>query len=845
MQADIRYAVRGLWKTPGFSIVAIVVLALALAVNATMFSLVNGLFLRPLPVKDPDRLTFAYLTDSQIPNLSTGIAYEGFLALKARVDVFEDGAHRAGDTARLMIDGVDERASGEQVTGNYFAMLGVPAVMGRTLLPSDDDGDAAPAMVISEDLWRTKFHADRSVIGRAVQVVAEGQFSGFYNDKQAAYTIVGVIASPFTGTGSVWSPVAYWVPSIKRIEDLREPEGERRDTYLSDRYGRPILRRRAGVSEAQAAQVVDDVGRTLAALGPRRTTTQTFEAQSSPRVQLPFETGRVRIVPERLAAAVMALSSLVMLIAIANLIGLFSAKGIAQRSEVAIRLALGASRWSLLRFFLVQGMAIAGAAGAIGLAIAAQAVALLSRTAPTEMSRGASVLYVSTDFHIPLDWRVYTFGALVPALAGLVIAGVRARQAWATDVRGAMQSGAETSAPARRLRLRYGVVVPQIAAAMSILMLAGLSIRALAASELAEPGYDPTQVSLINFDLPQPPRAELKAANEKRAVLDQKLREFAATIGGVSDVTLTDNLSFGVLEPSRTWVLTQDQFMNRTTMKWVGTVGATPGYFKTMNMRLIRGRDFDERDTRTKATGIVSAQMAQLLWPGQDPIGKNFTRTSPDRVTPPEWIEVVGVVNDVRSPMADSGWDPTFYSPGTRMLSTVVVRGPGQPSDVMREMAEAIKRADPRARITRMRTLTAAVDEVRYPRRLATAVLATSGGVGLLLATIGLYGVVSYSVAQRRREMGVRRALGADRRDIISLVVREGMVAASLGSAVGLLLAYWAVGLANRFALPMPAVHWVAIAVVPLFLSAVVLIACLIPARRAAQVDPIVVLRDL
>jgi putative ABC transport system permease protein len=846
--ADLRYALRGLRKTPTFSAVSIVVLALGVAVNIAIFSLVNAVFFRPLPVKSPGELIYVYLTDPKQPNLSSGIDYDSFLALKNRAETFSDGAHRTSDTARLVIDGVERRMSGESVTGNYFDVLGVPALIGRTLLPSDENGDAAPAMTISESVWREHFHADPSVVGRVIQLVSDGRYSGFYNQAASSYTIVGVIAAPFAGVGSVWSPAGFWTPSIKRIQDFRngdDPNDEREWAYTKQRFGTPIMRRRLGVSTEQAAAVANEVGSVRRRELNSRSTTVSFLASNSRRIVLPFDPGG-RAAPERLAAAVLTISGLVLLIAFANLIGLFTARGVAQRGEVAIRLALGASRGSLVRYFTAQGLAIAAVSATLALGLGYWAITMFSSTAPTQLSRGnLSTQYIPADFHVPIDWRVVAFGAALPLFAGLVIAATRARQAWRTDVRSAMQSGTPTTVAVNRLRMRYAVVVPQVAAALAILMIAGMFIRALLASELAVPGFDATQVSLIDFDLPQPRRSDMKQANEERKTIDRKITEFAATIGGVSQVSLADNMTMGVLGTMKSWVLTQEQFTERSSMKWLGVVGATAGYFDTMGIRLLRGRGFDAHDERVNDVAVVSAKTAELLWPGQDPIGRRFTKTWPDSVTPPSWIEVIGVVNDVRPPGADSDWNPVYYSPSIAFSGTVIVRGPGRPDDIAREIVSAIKSVEPRARITRTRTLTSAIDEVRYPKRLATTVLVTTGLVGLILAAIGLYGVVSYSVVQRRREMGVRRALGAEGRDIVRLVLREGMAAAGLGAAAGLLLGYWAIRLANRFALPMPPINWLAIVAVPLLLALVVLAACLIPARRAARVDPIVVLRDL
>lgn len=845
MLTELRYAVRGLLKTPGFTLVAVVVLALAVAVNTAIFGLVNALFLQPLNVRSPETLTFAYTVDPAMPKLTDGVSFDVFEALKKGTDVFADGALKASDSARIALDGVERRLSGESVTGNYFSVLGVGAAAGRTLLASDDEGTAEPVIVISERLWRTTLHADPHVIGRTVSLINDGMFDGFYRDAGTAYTIVGVIAEPFRGLGATMTPIDYWAPTNKRLQDSltsAPPDDERARERAFTRAGLPVLRRGTGVSAEDAARVVETVGFEKVTAVSRQSKTIGLVARDSLRTSLPFQFVGF-VTPERLAVAALGVAGLVLLIAIANMIGLFTARGLAERSEVSIRVALGASKWSIARGFVTQGVVLAILGGGAGLLLAIGATRAFTVTAPNTLQRGAG--YTSATFDVPIDWHVAAYATAIALITTVAIAWARSRQAWRVDVRGAMQADNQITSGARTRRLRYGVVVPQIAAALAILLVAGAFIRALLAAEAGDPGYEASQVTLVSFDLPEPPRERRREMTTLRREIEARLVERASSIGGVTSVSVADSFRWAPLNASKAFVLAQADVQNPSAMKWTSTVAASAGYFDALKMRLVRGRTFDRRDDRNPSVAIVSVQAAAALWPGQNPIGQRFTRTWPDTQYPPTWIEVVGVVNDVREPATGDRWNPTIYTSQPLGSATIVARGDGKPDEVIREITAALAAIEPRARVSTARTLTSAIADVRYPRRLASAVLVSTGGIGLLLAAIGLFGVVSYSVAQRRREMGVRRALGADRRDIMGLVIREGMTAAALGCGVGALLGYWAIRLAQMFAMPIPPTGWAVIAVVPAVLGVTVLLACLVPARRAAAVDPIVALRSL
>jgi predicted permease len=416
--------------------------------------------------------------------------------------------------------------------------------------------------------------------------------------------------------------------------------------------------------------------------------------------------------------------------------------------------------------------------------------------------------------------------------------------------------------PMAKSTLQKWVVIPQVCLSLVLLLLAGMLARTLIRAEMRSPGYDPSGVVLVDVETRfehsgvvlgparSPERGE--AAQAERLARLRRLLAHATAMPGVTAATVANRTPLtSVPLPSMSgWVARREGFRPDGPHHWVTQMDVTPGYFDTLRIPLLRGRQFDDRDHRdSPAVAIVSETLARTMWPTEDPLGQHLGGHTPDSAFPPRWLEVVGVVGDVRLPLTDSDWSPGYYLPteqGNLVLpSMLAARGTRPASELIKGLEAAVAAADPEALATNARLMTDGIDELLYPRRLAVMVLGLAGAIGLLLASSGLYGLISYSVAQRVREIGVRMALGADRADILTLMIREGLVVTGVGIAMGFVLTYGTIRIVSGFVVALPPMDLLTLSVVPTLLGAVVLLACYIPALRAARVDPMVVLRGL
>jgi predicted permease len=841
MLHDLRYTVRALAKRPSFALGSILVLSLAVGVNTAIFSLINAVLLRPLPVPAADRLAFVYPSDER----SFSIGYDAYRELRDRVDVFSAMAARRGDIARLRRGADLVPLQGEAVTDGYFELLGVGPRIGRVFAAADNTPAAQPVAVISEGLWKAQFGADPAILGRTLRIDAAAMFSYSRYAAWRDYTIVGVMPASFTGSGNPWQPAQYWVPIEARATDNRAALGERAGSGTGPVV--PVGRLKADVTFQQARAAVDAAGREI--LRQRSTERlkpdSTFQLLSARRVRLPGQGAYVMDVP-RILATLGAVGTLLLVIAGANLAGMLLARGVSRRGEIAIRLSLGIPRRRLVRQLMIESVVLAIAAGGAGMLVSQLLVAAALRGLPSQLP-GSSGIAFSID--VPIDARVIAF-AFASGLATAIVVGLApAVQAMRVDLLAALTGSAPTSGTSRR-RLRRFVLIPQIALALVLLLVTGVFVRTLLRQELAHPGYDATGVVALDVQLPQQ-STNLSAhlAEEKIRTRDMQKRvlDRLTALPGVTSAAITsypfDGVPFAV---SGTSIISRTAF--ETTREYHGvTCGwVSADYFETLRIPFLRGRAFDERDrTAPERTIIVSERLANELWPGLDPIGQQLAMHSSQSPYPIRWLEVVGEVASVTRPQ-DEYPRPVFYYPIESELlmgTTFLVRGAGNPAALAAAAKQAIADTDPSIIVSRARPLEDAISDVRAPRRFSAGVLGVSGTAALLLAAIGVFALMSYAVAQRVGEIGVRMVLGAQRRDIVRLIVKDGALLAIAGIALGFALAFAAIRYASHAIVPLPDVDAVTFLAVPCILAAVVLLACYLPARRAARVDPLVVLR--
>jgi putative ABC transport system permease protein len=839
MLQDLRYSLRALAKRASFTIVTVLVLGLAVGVNTAVFSLINGFLLQPLPVRAPGELGFVYYSNER----AGGITYSSYQQLQQKTDAFSVIGARSGDTGRLRIGNEVVPLHGEAVSANYFDLLGVTPRIGRGFQTAEETPASAPVAVISEGLWKSQFAADPEIAGRALRIDTPSMFSTRYTAWKD-YTIVGVMPAAFTGTGNPWQPAQYWVLLVQRAVDYR---AAREQDTLANRSVVPIGRLKPGVTFPQAGASVDAAGRDILQHSAEVTKAgETFQLLASRRVRPPGAGAYVMDMP-RITATLMAVGTLLLIIAGANLAGMLLARGVSRRGEIAIRLSLGMSRIRLVRQLMTESVLFAIGGGSAGLLAACVLVAGAIHGLPAQLPGSGGV---ATAVDVPVDLHVIAFAFGSCFLTALLVGLAPAAQAMKVDLLSALGGATGPASRQSRSRLRRIVLVPQIALSLVLLLVTGVFVRHMLRLELAYPGYDASHVVALDIQLPQSDfqtaEGRQKAGAETREIHARILDRLAA-LPGVTSAALTFQLPDGVpLALIGTTIIARSDYGTTNRYRGVTSGYGSADYFTTLGIPLLRGRLFDARDRDPIAKSVVvSGRLANELWPGREPIGEQIAMHEPASIYPIRWLDVVGVVGSVTLP-AEEYPRPAFYLPiesAPLIGSTVIVRGGGNAAELAAHAKQAVAQAEPTAIVARARPLEEAIGAVRFPRRFSAALLGASGTAALILAAVGVFGLMSYAVAQRVGEIGVRMVLGAQRRDVIRLILSDGAGALVAGIVIGFALAFAAIRYASHSIVPLPDIDAATFIVVPALLVAVVLLACYIPARRAAKVDPLVVLR--
>lgn len=839
LRHDLRSAVRALIAARGFTTVAVAIFALGIGINTALFSIVHALFLRPLPVSAPDEIVYVYQFthgSGSFPMLDRN----QHRVFREHREVFAGLTSHVPMSTRVTLRDETETRTGEGVLANYFDVLGVRAVAGRTFLPQDDDPAADPVIVISHRLWMRGFDGNEHAIGTKLRVCCF-PVPGSGSPAGKDFTIVGVMGPEFHGVTDSWTRSDYWLALNEANYGGGFAVGRRRSDVTL-----------AQVQEAvrvQGERLVDDMRQTWRLENLPKLEGRRFAALPAADVQTPYDP-KASLVPARLAAALSVVVAVVLLIALINVAGLLMARGVSRAGETAMRRLLGAGVWRIARQLIAEGLMLALAGGVLGLLLAHWLLDLLRAATPDRFAVDAR-----------LDPIVLLFTLLVGGAAGLAAALVPVLQATRLDPVAVVASTGLSGTRRTRSRLRHWVLVPQVGLSLVVLIAAGLQLRTLLTLELADLGYVPDDVVVVQAGLLGDPGehtdktrlAERRA--ERSRTYYRRLLAGVQSLPGASAVAVADTLPVRALarsefDPAYDAVTRKDALRGQHGN--VGTLAATvgPGYFRTMGIQLAAGRDFDERDApQSMPAVIVSRALVDRLWHGQTPLGREMAlenRFPADGETL-RWLRVVGVVDDVDPVLRDRRDIPMAYLAMSQdwqpSPSFVVARVPGAKQPAVDAMQRAVRGADTFAGVFGTRTLAQLVAEILYPRRMAAALLAAAGFIGLVLASVGLFGVMSYSVAQRAQEMGIRTALGAARADIVGLVVREGARVGLAGFVLGGVLAYWAWRVGASRISGVPPMDVATIVIVPLALFVVVLVACYVPARRAARVDPLVSLR--
>jgi predicted permease len=808
---DVRYGVRMLRKQPGFALIAVMALALGVGANTTIFSFVNGLLLRPLAgVREPERLAAVYTSDYD-SGLYGASSYPDYLDFRDQADAFEGLA--AYDETVMSLTGVDEaeRLRGAYVTGNYFDLLGVGAHLGRTLQPADDVTPGAhPVVVISHSVWERRFGADPGVVGKVL--VLDG----------VQYSVIGVAAESFRGM-RLGQPPEFWIPMMMEQTGTLTKRGYR---------GLEITGRlKAGVTPEEAEAELKTIAARLAKAYPE-TNLGTLERPMEPRPVTVVRESRIEPAAQKniwfVSLLLFAVVGLVLLIACANVANLTLARASVRRREIAVRLALGASRWRLMRQLLTESTLLALLGGVVGLFIAVWVVDLLPSFFPPEAVSGID---------LSLDWRVLAFTFTVSVVTGLLFGLVPALQASRPDLVPSLKEDASGSGYGpRRLSLRNSLVIAQLAMSLVLLIGAGLFLRSLRQAVTFDPGFTTQNLLLASLET-----RGAKLSKEQGQAFYQQAIERVSALPGVSAVSLTRNVPLGGGGSRRTVEIEgyQPQPGESTELNF-NIVGSA--YFKTMDIPLVAGRDFNRQDREgSPAVAIINEELAQRYFPGQNAIGK---RMRLDSNLP--YAEIVGVVRNAKYRDLREDTLPFIYvslAQEYRPGMTLLVRTAVDPAAVLSSVRREIHSLNGDVPIYAVKTMAEQIGAALAPDRMLTVLLGLFGGMALLLAVTGIYGVMSYMVARRTHEIGVRMALGANQGDILRLIVKQGLMLILIGAALGLTLAIALTRVIASLLFNVSTTDSLTFGGISLLLVAVALVACYVPARRAMKVDPMVALR--
>jgi len=822
---DIRFAVRTLVKHRAFTGAALVTLALGIGLNTSIFSLINGLLLRPHTVHDPDRLINVYTAGEGDFTSHEPMAYP---------DVESVGAAESlsGITAYSMVPmvidggGAARSSMGVLVTGEYFSVLGVDAALGRVLTPEDARPGAEAVAVLEHDAWRRLFGADPDVLGRTVRINGE------------PVTIVGVAARGFKGLQKPLSPDV-WVPMTSRrmaIVDAALSSGDSEEgeddgpDLMADRGSRWVLataRVAPGVSVEQAMTEVSGIGDRLA---------ETFPETNEERRLTAVPTSRVRTLPgvDRAlrvgAGVVLGLVGLVLLIACANVASLVLARSASRQREIATRMSLGAGRRRLVRQLLVESLMLSLLGGALGLLLAHLSNRLLTSIHLVHMP-----IPVNLNLGLALDRRVILFTLGAAVVTTVVFGLVPALRAARLDPAAGLRDGSGGSRDRRRLHRT--LVVVQVALSVVLLIAAGLSLRSVVNAQQIDPGFDSRGVVVARFS----PQLQGYDATETRALLD-RLEGEIEVLPGVRSASWTDLLPLSMAVRTQRAAPEADWATDESEWSSIDTATVGPDYFEVLGIELLRGRGFTERDRATSVpVTVVNDELARRFWPGETALGKRIRAGGDDRE-----YEVVGVVRGGKYRTLGEDPRPFFYRAAGQDLigaPTLVARVDGDPAAAIEAIRGTVRRVDPALVMTGLETMGQAVSGSLLLVRTGAVLFGLFGALGLVLAAVGVYGLIAFTVSQRTHEIGIRMAIGASRRDVTRLVVREGAILAVLGLAFGL------VG-AAAFTRVLAAVLYGVSPTDPLTFGAVALLLALVaggaslaPARRAAAIDPQTALR--
>ena len=804
---DLRYGFRSLMRKPGFTIVAVIALSLGIGANTAIFSVVNSILLRPLAYHDPERLVTINHDYPKI-GLKASVSAPGYTHYRDNVKSFESVAAMTGGSFNLTGGGDPERLNGSRATHNFFSALGASAAQGRVFLPEEDQPGKNKVVVLSHSFWQRRFGGDQGLVNKTITL----------NDE--SYTVVGVMPRSFQFGRELGQVVDLWTPIAFTPQQLNM-------NNLTNENLVVFARLKPSVTIQQAQAELDAIATNL-----RRQYLPWAATRSE--WGLTTESFRDLVVGDiRLALLIlMGIVGLVLLIACANVANLLLARAADRQKEMAIRTALGAGRWRVIRQLLTESSLLAVTGGALGLLLAWGGISALVKVNEVQIPRA---------HEIGLDWRVLAFTLGVSLLTGVIFGLVPALQVSKADLHETLKEGGRTGSSGARAWVRNTLVVLEMALALVVLVSAGLLIRSFWRLQQVNPGFAPQNVLAMSLGLPATKyREPAQRANFYKEIL-QRIRALPGvqSAGATSILPLSGNNSSGSFQIEGR-IMPQGQSSPHGD-RWA----ATTDYFSTMKIPIIRGRFFDDRDTmESLPVAIIDETMARKYWPNEDPVGKRITfQGGPNN---PIWREIVGIAGHVKHKGLEGESRVQYYIPHSQVQNAnmnLVVRTNADPASLTGAVRGAISGLDKDLPVFRVKTMEQFVIDSMAQRRFAMTLLGIFASVALALAAVGLYGVLSYSIMQRSHEIGIRMALGARVADVLRLVVGQGMLLALAGVALGSVAAFLLTRLMANLLFDVTASDPLTFASIALLLTLVALAACFVPARRATKVDPIVALR--
>ena len=803
MWTDIKIAIRTLAKSPTFAITTILALALGIGANTAIFSVINGLLLHPAGLPDADRLLAVRAKYEKLNMTSISISATDFADVRESEKVFSSAAMLDQMDFNYVAQDLPERLPGARVTWKWFEVFGVKPLLGRAFLPEEDQPGANHVAVLSYGAWKRWFGGDEAIVGKTIQL------------NQLPYKVVGVMGPEFN-----WpAQVQVWVPIGLPPADYG-PDNRFNENYFS------VARIRPGVTREQAQAFVKVLSGQIIQRDPQGkfAVSSGWGMFAIPLTEFAF--GDLKTPLFVMIGAV----GFVLLIACSNIAGLLLARASGRSRELAVRAALGASRWRLIRQTLAESLVLAGAGTLVGMGVAQAGIRILLQLAPPAVATG---LLIKTDTYVLL------FTILVGALAGILSGVAPAWQVSGSQDYELLKEGGRSGTAGRgRRRVRSALVAGQVALALVLLAGTGLFLKSLAHMEKLSPGFDPAGVMTGAVSLP-----ENQYPEPKQVAFYREVTERLANLPGVSSAAAAIPLPFSGDNFSSSFNIEGRPQGPGDPGPHSDLRAVTPGYFSALKIPLVAGRVFTEQDREgTQPVVIIDENLARVYWPDQNPVGKRLRRGSNA-----PWVEIVGVLKHVHqsSLAGDTGkgvcYYPLYQVPISRAF--LVVRTATDPAALAGPMREAVRTSAPGQPIYDLAPMEERLAGSLGPQRFGVTVLGFFAGVALLMAALGLYGVISYSVTQRTQEIGIRIALGAQQNRVLGLVITQGMKLVGVGIFVGLIAAMILARWLSSELFQVSPFDPVTFSLTALVLAAVAFFASYVPARRAARIDPITALR--